>query len=130
MAKGKVNFPETPEEKVAFLKLFSKKHTELSEKSPLLHLVNYNADSLSAAATAILDNHEKAEEMSRLSKAYYSSRNAQVNTIDPELRRAITFLRSLYDNDQHALSEWGINLIFGSTTAASVAKKKAAAEKK
>ena len=121
MAKGKVDFPVTPEEKVAFLELFSEKHNALGEQSPLRHLVDYNADNLAVAATAILDHHKKAEEMTRRAKAHYSSRNTEVDVIEPQLRRAITFLRALYGNDQHALSEWGIDLIFGSTTTAAAA---------
>ena len=116
MAKGKVEFPTTPEEKVALLKLFSKKHAELGEESPLRHLANYNADSLAPTANEILDNHEKAEEMSRRSKAYYKTRNDKIGIIEPELRRAVAFLRILSDNDQHVLSDWGIDLVFSAST--------------
>lgn len=112
MAKGRIDFPTNTEEQVAFVKLFTKKHSELKDTSPLYHLKDFQADGLAPAADEILSNHEKAEDATRRAKAFYASRNEGINTMIPEFRRAVNFLRVMYNDDPHQLADWGIDLKF------------------
>ena len=104
---GRIMLPNTIEGTLQLGKSIYEKHKTDAASSVLNAQQDYNWDDDGPKVAACLQNHNLAEEHSRLAEQYYRERDKDLPAIEANIKNSSQLLKSIYAKNPKKLGEYG-----------------------